>query len=88
MAGRTTWINDSCPCRIILNNNQGTMEFDNWIQKCFIHKDEPDGTLLSTVLTHNHQYDGKPEVDKQALRSVEFIRIRNLGDLVKNTSTT
>lgn len=88
MAGRTTWINDTCQCRIILNNNAGTMEFNDWIQKCFVHKDVSDGELFSTLLTHNHQFDGKSEGDKPALRSDEFIRIRNLGDPVKNTSTT
>jgi len=73
------WSPDSCDCKIIVNEN---FVYQDWIQKCFIHKNMDDVAFLNIVQNHNKGVNrsiGTPAVKRQN-KSNEIKRINALGD--------
>lgn len=83
--GKTGWISDTCPCKLLLQNNAGTMELYKWIVKCHIHKDELDANLFNAVFVQNHLFDAELEEDQPVLKQAEYIRVKALGALTIST---
>ena len=79
------WKSDSCPCQLIVNEN---FEYQDWIEKCFIHKNMNDVAFLMIVQNHNkgmNRTAGTP-AEKRLNKLNEKNRIRVLGPGVTNPS--
>ncbi len=77
------WSPDSCDCIILVDSN---FNYENWIQKCFIHKNMNDIAFLNTVHIHNKNLNRPTQTRTETLtlKANEKARIRALGDPIKN----
>jgi len=78
---------DTCDCIVIVDNK--TFQFIDWIQKCEIHKDQIDSTIIQTILDHNNSFNkaNKPDKIKKQDRAKEKERIKKLGKGVKKNES-
>ena len=87
----TEWRLSSCECIVVIQKDgQGGLELVDWKQKCHIHKDVIDGDLLSTLITHDTQWNAlltgtnhENTLNLLAYKNTEIDRIKALGDIVK-----
>ena len=61
------WIPDSCLCEIEIDENS---DFVSWFNKCELHKNINENSLLNVVLTHNRNFNRRftnPTKDEKKL---------------------
>ena len=81
---------DTCQCIILMNHDGIT--FENWVQKCFIHKDADGQKLMDDIFTHNKTFqinsNTSTVVDistNMKSKSAEKARIQALGAITKRS---
>lgn len=84
------WTPDTCNC--IVDLEQGTTKYVDWVQKCLVHKDLNGQKLVDGIINQCKKFQIKENYTKQDMKNNviekqnEKLKIAELGPVIKRVN--